>query len=228
MKKVLLLSLLVLIGLQTKAQVSLCDSVNISSINDFFLKMKNQDVYICQNEHFFNLNDSIIEINKAPFTILFKTQKSPNKINYGLRISLFKEYIKKNEFKLGSTITHYCYNQSSRRYAQSPYSNYLSISDNNWCYKKDEEFCKPFCHMNVGHQLFYYTDEDYRSMILRDSNYGILNLEYTVDTFFDSFEIHISKILLEKIYIVALQDFNFNNIIDEGELTICILKLGSN
>ena len=104
----------------------------------------------------------------------------------------------------------------------------MSISENNWCYKKDVEFRKRFCHINAGHQLFYYTDEDYRSMILRDSNYGILNLEYTVDTFFDSSETHISKTLLDTIYMVALQDFNFNNIIDEGELTICILKLASN
>ena len=197
-------------------------------IDDFFLKMENQDVYICQNEHFFNLNDSIIEINKAPFTILFKTQKLQNKINYGLRISVFKEHIEKNDFKLGATITNYCHNQSSRRLAQAPYSTYLSISENNWCYKNDEEFRTPFCHMNVAHHLFYYTNEDYRSMILRNSNYGILNLEYTVDTFFDSSGTHISKTLLDTIYMVALQDFNFNNIIDEGELTICILKLASN
>lgn len=203
-------------------------SQNSSNKDDFFSKMKKQDVYICQNERLFNLNDSIIEINKAPFTILFKSQKSQKKINYGLRISVFKEHIEKNDFKLGTTITNYCHNQSSRRLAQAPYSTYLSISENDWCYKTDEEFRKRFCHMNVAHHLFYYTDEDYRSMIQRNSNYGILNLEYTVDTFIDSSKTHISNTLLDTIYIVALQDFNFNNIIDEGELTICILKLTSN
>ena len=65
-------------------------------------------------------------------------------------------------------------------------------------------------------------------MTLRNSNNEILNLEYTVDTFSDSeteTSTHISKTLLDAIYIVALQDFNLNNIIDEGELTISILKL---
>ena len=50
--------------------------------NDVFSKMNKQDLFISQNECFFNLTDSIIEINKAPFTILYKSQKSQNKSKY--------------------------------------------------------------------------------------------------------------------------------------------------
>ena len=202
-------------------------SQNNSDKNDVFSKMETQDVYIYQNERFFNLKDSIIEINKAPFTILFKTQKAQEKINYGLQISVFKERVQKNEFKLGTIITNYCHNQSSRRLAQSPNSNYLSISEYDWCYDIDE-YQIPFCHTN-NHHLFYYRDEDNRSMILANSNHGILNLEYTVEDIIDtSKSLHVSNTLLDTIYIVALQDYNFNNIIDEGELIICTLKLTSN
>lgn len=191
-----------------------------------FSKMKKQDVFICQNERFFNLNDSIIEINKAPFTILYKSQKS--EIHKGVWISVFKENIEKSNFKIGTTITNYCLYNSSKILAQGPHARYLSISKKDWCYKTEEEFRKPFCHLDNGHQTFYYSDEDYKNMTLRNSNNEILNLEYTVDTFSDSeteTSTHISKTLLDAIYIVALQDFNLNNIIDEGELTISILKL---
>ena len=195
--------------------------------NDFFLKMKNQDVYICQNERFFNLNDSIIEIYKAPFKILFKTKKKQKKIDYSLYLSVFKEKIEKHDFKIGTKITDHCIFRSSKRLSGGPFAHYLGVSDN-WCYKTEDEQM-PLCCMGNGHHLFYYTDEFYRNMILLGSNDDILNLEYTVDYIYDNDEgKNINMTLLNTIYIVALQDFNFNNIIDVGELTICILKLTSN
>ena len=198
--------------------------------NDVFSKMNKQDLFISQNECFFNLTDSIIEINKAPFTILYKSQKSQNKSKYEVRISVFKENIEKNNFKLGTTITNYCHFNSWATKAQGPHTSYLGISKKDWCYKTEEEFRIPFCHLDAGHQSFYYIDEDYTNMTLRNSNNEILNLEYTVDTFIDETGTStlISNTLLDSIYIVALQDFNFNNIIDEGDLTICKLKFISN
>jgi hypothetical protein len=189
-----------------------------------FSKMDNQDVYICQNESYSNINDSIIEIYKAPFKILFKSKKAQKKIDYSVYLSLFKEKIEKHDFKLGTKITDHCIFQSSKRLAQGPFANYLGISDN-WCYKTEDEQM-PLCCIGNGHHLFYYTDEDYRNMILSDSNDDILNLEYTVGYIYDNDGgKNINMTLLDTIYIVALQDFNLNNIIDEGELTISILKL---
>jgi hypothetical protein len=215
--------------------ISVISFLQISTFkNDVFSKMKKQDVFISQNERFFNLTDSIIEINKAPFKILYKSQKSQNKSNkskYKVLISVFKENIKKNKFKLGTTITNYCHYNSWATLAQGPHTSYLGISKKDWCYKTKDEFRIPFCHLDAAHQSFYYFDEEYNNMTLRNSNNEILNLEYTIDTFIDKetgTSSLISNTLLDSIYIVSLQDFNFNNIIDEGELTICLLKLSSN
>lgn len=198
-------------------------SQNNSNADYVFSKMDVHDVYIFQNEIYSNLKDSIIEINKAPFKILFKSENH-KKTDHALYISFFKEKININNFKIGTQITDHCIFFSSNRLAQGPFANYLGISGNSGCYKEEDERLEFCCIAGIGHHFFYYTDETYRNMTLLESNDDILNLEYLVSYFFDDGK-NINMTSLDLIYILALQDFNLNNIIDLGELSFSKLKL---
>jgi hypothetical protein len=200
-----------------------CINQNSFNIKDVFSKMDIHDVYILQNEIYSNLSDSIIEIKKIPFKILFKSKKHLKNTNNAIYISFLKDKINTTDFKIGTKITNNCIFHSSNQLAQGPFADYFGISGNSGCHRYEDEQIE-FCCNGIGHHFFYYTDEYYRNMNLLESNTDILNLEYEVSNIYDTELKNISMTLLDTIYILTLQDFNFNNILDKNELTISTIK----